>query len=88
LEAGLSTSLPSASRLSLSIPSASISITVAPKLHERSSKLSLSQFYQKYHKFLYLMYRDAMYWWGKKGEEFPDLKEITEFTVMLENEKT
>lgn len=56
--------------------------------YERSSKLSLSQFYNKYHKFLYLMYRDAMHWWGKKGEEFPDLKEITEFTVMLENEKT
>lgn len=55
---------------------------------ERSSKLSLSEFYQKYHKYLYYIYRDAMYWWGKRGEEFTDLKEITAFTVMLESEKT
>lgn len=55
---------------------------------ERSSELSLSEFYQKYHKYLYSMYRDAMYCWGNHGEEFPDLKEITAFTVMVERERT
>lgn len=55
--------------------------------YERSSQLSLSQFYKKYHKFLYLLYSDAMRWWGSKGEAFPDLKEITDFTVMLEEER-
>lgn len=54
--------------------------------HERASKLSLSEFYQKYHKFLYYIYVDSIHWWGKRGEEFPDLKEITEFSVMLNNE--
>lgn len=51
--------------------------------YERASTLSLSTFYHKYHKFLYYIYKDASDWWGKRGEEFPDLKEITEFSVML-----
>jgi hypothetical protein len=54
--------------------------------HERASKLSLSEFYQKYHKFLYYIYRDSIHWWGKRGEEFPDLKEITEFSVTINKE--
>lgn len=54
--------------------------------HERASTLSLSEFYHKYHKFLYYMYRDAFYWWGNRSEEFPALKEITEFSVMLQEE--
>ncbi len=55
---------------------------------ERSSELKLSEFYQKYHKYLYSMYRDAMHWWGSRGDEFPDLKEITAFTVMIKREST
>lgn len=54
--------------------------------HERASMLSLSEFYSKYHKFLYYIYRDSIHWWGKRSEEFPDLKEITEFSVMLGKE--
>ncbi|MCT7604406.1 hypothetical protein N5U17_09170 [Aliarcobacter butzleri] len=55
--------------------------------YKRSSELSLSEFYKKYHKFLYLLYYDAKHWWGNKNEKFPDLKEITEFTIMLKTEK-
>ncbi len=51
--------------------------------YERASKLSLSEFYQKYHKFLYYLYLDSIHWWGRHESEFPDLKEITEFSVML-----
>ena len=54
--------------------------------YERASTLSLSEFYQKYHKFLYLLYRESIYWWGQRSEEFPNLKEITEFSVMLAEE--
>lgn len=52
--------------------------------YERSSKLSLTDFYQKYHKFIYLLYYDAIYWWGKRDTNFPALKEITEFSLMLD----
>ena len=52
--------------------------------YERSSKLSLSEFYQKYHKYLYYLYQDSMYWWGQQKDEFPELKEITDFSLMLE----
>jgi hypothetical protein len=53
--------------------------------HERSSKLSLTDFYHKYHNFMYYLYRDSIYFWGKR-EEFPDLKEITDFSLMLEQQ--
>lgn len=54
--------------------------------YERASKLSLSEFYQKYHKYLYHLYQESIHWWGKRANEFPDLKEITEFSVMLSEE--
>lgn len=50
---------------------------------ERASKLNLSDFYQKYHKFLYYIYKDSIYWWGEKESEFPDLKDITNFSVAI-----
>lgn len=53
--------------------------------YERASKLSLTQFYDKYHKFIYYLYRDSMNWWGPKDGEFPDLKEITDFCVWIED---
>ena len=53
--------------------------------HERASTLSLTEFYHKYHKYLYLLYTESIHWWGKRSDEFPDLKEITEFSVMLSN---
>jgi len=56
--------------------------------HERISKLSLSEFYQKYHKFLFYLFLDAKNMWGKSTEDLPDLKEITDFSVMLKYENT
>lgn len=52
--------------------------------YERTSKLNLSEFYQKYHKFLYYLYRDSQYMWGVHNE-FPDLKEITDFSVAIKS---
>ena len=49
--------------------------------HERST-LDLSEFYDKYHKYLGLLYQDIRSWWGRLEEEFPDLSEITAFSVL------
>lgn len=48
--------------------------------HERSA-LSLSDFYD--HKYLYLLYYDAKVWWGHQSDEFPDLNEITAFSLVV-----
>ena len=45
--------------------------------------LSLTDFYDQNHKYLYMFYRDAQYWWGRPSDEFPDLKEITAFSVLI-----
>jgi hypothetical protein len=51
--------------------------------HERSS-MSLSDFYDKYHKYLYMIYWNCLGHWGShRDEEFPDLKEITDFSVLI-----
>lgn len=50
------------------------------------SNLNLSDFYDQNHKFLYMLYRDVQSWWGRLGDEFPDLKEITAFSVLIKNE--
>jgi hypothetical protein len=33
-----------------------------------------------------MLYRDALAFWGRRGDEFPDLKEITDFTVMIQQQ--
>jgi hypothetical protein len=48
--------------------------------------LNLSDFYDQYHKFLHIFYRDAQTWWGRTSDEFPDLQEITGFSVMIRNQ--
>lgn len=53
--------------------------------HERTSKLSLSQFYRRYHKYLVLLYHDAC-WWMPREQEFPDLQEITAFSLLAKSE--
>ena len=53
--------------------------------HERAS-LSLSDFYDRYHMYLYMLYRDALAFWGRHGNEFPDLKEITDFSVLIQQQ--
>lgn len=46
--------------------------------------MSLSEFYDKYHKYLYMLYWNCLGHWGShRDDEFPDLKEITEFSVLI-----
>ena len=58
-------------------------ITLAHVGIERHS-LSLSSFYRDFHPFLYMIYSDARFTWGTRPGEFPDLREITDFSVMVE----
>jgi len=50
--------------------------------HQRHS-LSLTTFYHRYHKYLYMMYFDSLGHWGYMTDEFPDLGEITAFSVTI-----
>ena len=47
------------------------------------SNLSLTTFYTKYHAFMYMIYSDSHYSWGSREGLFPDLKEVTDFSVMV-----
>lgn len=52
--------------------------------HERSGK-SLTEFYGRYHKFIYMTYWNCLGHWGThRDQEFPDLKEMTEFSVLIQ----
>lgn len=57
-------------------------------VYERASKLNLTEFYEKYHKFIYALYQDAIYWWGANNQELPDLNEITAFSVLVVKENS
>jgi hypothetical protein len=46
----------------------------------------LSDFYDKNHKYLYLLYYEVKSWWGRQSDEFPDLKEITAFSVLVKDD--
>jgi hypothetical protein len=48
--------------------------------------LSLTDFYDRNHKFLYMLYHDVQSWWGRLGDEFPDLEEITAFSVLIKDD--
>ena len=48
-------------------------------------RLNLSEFYEKYHTYLCILYQHAREWWGLRSEEFPDLKEITQFSITARN---
>ncbi len=50
--------------------------------YERSS-IRLSDFYEKYHKYVHLLYWNCLGHWGLRGKEFPDLREITNFSVLV-----
>jgi hypothetical protein len=53
---------------------------------ERAS-LSLTNFYNDNHKFLFLLYAEAKNWWGREQAEFPDLGEITSFSVAVQRSR-
>lgn len=50
--------------------------------HVRSS-INLSDFYRKYHMYAHMLYWNGLGHWGLRGQEFPDLKEITKFSVLI-----
>lgn len=50
--------------------------------HERAT-LNLREFYQRYHFYMFLLYRDGYSWWGLGAKEMPDLDEITNFSVLV-----
>ena len=51
--------------------------------HERAGK-NLTEFYDKYHMYLYMTYWNCLGFWGSyRMDEFPDLQEITDFSVLL-----
>jgi len=51
------------------------------------SKLRLTSFYERNHMYVYILYYDCKGFWGRPQDEFPDLDEITAFSVMIK-EKT
>jgi hypothetical protein len=51
--------------------------------HKRAG-LSLSDFFERNHKLLLLLYRTAEQWWGRQGSTFPDLDEITAFSLRVQ----
>jgi hypothetical protein len=53
--------------------------------HQRAG-LSLSDFYDRYHMYLHMLYKAVLGWWGLRGEDFPDLREITDFTVSIQKQ--
>lgn len=57
--------------------------TIGHASYERASKLSLSRFYNEYHKYLHLLYCDG-FCWKNKNNELADLKEITDFSILIE----
>ncbi|PTR08923.1 hypothetical protein C8R32_1041 [Nitrosospira sp. Nsp5] len=58
---------------------------VSAHVNYERSDLSLSDFYEKNHKYLGLLYFDVKSWWGRLENEFPDLKEITSFSVLIKD---
>lgn len=53
---------------------------------ERISNLKLTEFYKKYHQYLYLFYKDVGEIWGREQEGFPCLKDVTSFFEAIANE--
>jgi hypothetical protein len=53
--------------------------------HQRA-ELNLSTFYRDYHKYLLSLYSGSIHMWGSIGEEFPDLGEVTAFSVLVKND--
>lgn len=52
---------------------------------ERISELNLTEFFEKYHFYLHLLYRVEGNYWGRKREEFPCLKDVTNFLKSIAN---
>jgi len=55
---------------------------IAHVTHERAS-IDLSGFYDKYHKYIHMLYWNCRGHWGLRDQAFPDLNEITGFSVLM-----
>jgi hypothetical protein len=47
--------------------------------YKRIGEIDLTKFYETYHPYLYLMYRDCGDWWANRSDEFPELEQVTDF---------
>lgn len=47
--------------------------------YERIGEIDLTDFYQTYHPYLYLLFRDLGDYWGRHCEHIPDLDQVTDF---------
>jgi len=54
--------------------------------YERIKEINLTSFYEANHGYLYLMFRDCGDWWANKGNEFPELEQITDFFGAISRE--
>ncbi len=56
--------------------------------YQRTSE-SLTSFFEKYHQFLYMTYWNCLGFWGENNNEaFPDLKEVTDFSLLISKQPT
>lgn len=60
---------------------------VAGHVSYKRTTLNLSDFYDRYHLYLHLLYRDALSSWWPAGTQFPDLKKITDFSVLIRSSR-
>jgi hypothetical protein len=51
------------------------------------SSFDLTDFYAKYHKYVHMLYLNCLGHWGLRNKEFPDLKQITQFSVLIRKSK-
>jgi hypothetical protein len=58
--------------------------TLSGHVSTKRATVSLTNFYNDNHKFLFMLYFEARSWWGRQREEFPDLGEITSFSVAVQ----
>ncbi|KUM54036.1 hypothetical protein [Rheinheimera sp. EpRS3] len=47
--------------------------------YERTKNFNLTNFYEKYHFYLYLLYVDVGDSWGRQSTEFPEFEDVTNF---------
>ncbi|WP_053047277.1 hypothetical protein [Thalassomonas viridans] len=55
--------------------------------YERIHKLNLTEFIQKYHSYLFLLYKDLGEFWCRKLNNFPDFGDVTNFLSVLTKQK-
>ena len=59
--------------------------TVSGHVKYERADLNLTDFYDRYHAYLYMLYKEIKSWWGRLPNGFPDLQEITAFSVLIKD---